>query len=46
MNMLYSDFYGVVSNDVNTYYRLAKNFLDDKDAPEGKALKYYLTMKD
>lgn len=46
MNMLYSDYYGVVSNDVNVYYKLAKNFLDDKDAPEGKALKYYLAMKD
>ena len=46
MNMLYSDYYGVVQDDTNTYYKLAKKFLDDKDAPEGKALKYYLAMKD
>lgn len=46
MNMIYSDYYGSVNNDVNTYVRMSKKFLDDKDAPEGKALKYYLAMKD
>jgi len=45
MNMIYSDYYGIVSNDLNVYYKMAKSFLDDKDAPEGKALKYYLAMK-
>lgn len=46
MNMIYSDFYGSVSNETSTYVKLAKKFLQDKDAPEGKALKYYLAMCD
>ena len=45
MNMLYSDYYGAVSDDPNTYAKLAKKFLQDKDAKEGKALCYYLAMK-
>ena len=44
MNMIYSDYYGAVSNDVSTYVKLSKKFLEDKDAVEGKALKYYLNM--
>jgi hypothetical protein len=44
MNMIYSDYYGAVSNDLSTYVKLAKKFIFDKDAPEGKALKYYLAM--
>ena len=44
MNMIYSDFYGSVSNETSAYVKLAKKFLQDKDAPEGKALKYYLAM--
>jgi len=43
--MLYSDYYGSVPNDVSMYAKMAKKFLEDKDAPEGKALKYYLAMK-
>lgn len=45
MNMLYSDYYKVVGNDANTYVKMAKAFLCDKDAPKGKALKYYMAMK-
>ena len=45
MNMLYSDYYGAVSNDISTYYKMAKKFLEDKDAVEGKAFKYYIAMK-
>ena len=45
INMLYSDYYGSVPNDVSTYVKMAKKFLEDKDAPDGKALKYYLAMK-
>ena len=45
MNMIYSDYYGAVQNDTNIYARLARKFLEDKDAKEGKALKYYLKMK-
>lgn len=45
INMLYSDYYGSVPNDVSVYAKMTKKFLEDKDAPEGKALKYYLAMK-
>lgn len=45
MNMIYSDYFGSVPNDVSTYAKMSKKFLDDKDACEGKALKYYLAMK-
>jgi len=44
MNMIYSDYYGSVPNELSYYVKLAKKFLMDKDAPEGKALKYYLAM--
>ena len=27
--MIYSDYYGVVNNDVNTYARLAKKFIEE-----------------
>ena len=46
MNMLYSDFYGVINTDSATLTRFAKKFLIDKDAPHGKALLYYFAMKD
>ena len=46
MNMIYSDYYGVVPNETNTYVKMARKFLEDKDAEEGKALKYYLAMSD
>ena len=46
MNMMYSDYYGAVSNDTSAYVKLSRKFLDDKDAKEGKALHYYLAMKD
>ncbi len=45
MNMIYSDYYGAVSNDLDVYAKLAKKFLTDKDAQEGKAYRYYQAMK-
>lgn len=45
MNMIYSDYYGAIQNDTTIYAKLARKFLEDKDAKEGKALKYYLKMK-
>lgn len=45
MNMIYSDYFGAVSNETSVYSKLAKKFLEDKDAKEGKALHYYLAMK-
>ena len=44
MNMIYSDYYGSVANDTNTYAKMSKKFLEDKDAKDGKALKYYLEL--
>ena len=44
MNMIYSDYYGSVPNETSVYVKMAKKFLDDKDAEYGKALKYYLAM--
>jgi len=45
LNMLYSDYYGAVPDSVESYFRLAKAFLDDRDAPEGKAYLYYKAMR-
>lgn len=45
MNMLYSDYYGSVPNEVTVYAKMSKKFLDDKDAKEGKAYRYWLAMK-
>lgn len=46
MNMMYSDYYGAINNDLPSYIRVSKKFLEDKDSKEGKALRYYLAMKD
>ena len=46
MNMLYSDYHSIGGADTSFYVKLAKAFLMDKDAPEGKALKYYLAMNE
>ena len=46
MNMIYSDYYGAIGNNTESYVKVAKKFIMDKDAPEGKALKYYIAMKD
>jgi hypothetical protein len=45
MNMIYSDFYGAMSDDVSSYVKMARKFLEDKDAPKGKAYHYYMAMK-
>ena len=44
MNMIYSDYYGAVGDSVENYYRLAIAFIEDGDAPEGKAYRYYKAM--
>lgn len=44
MNMIYSDYYGVVSNDTTTFCRLAHRFLNDADAKEGKLYHYYMSI--
>lgn len=45
MNMIYSDYYGSVQNDTIVYGKMARKFLEDKDAIQGKALMYYLKLK-
>ncbi len=41
-----TSYYTYLILNVNRFYfKKAKKFLDDKDAPDGKALKYYLAMK-
>lgn len=45
LNMIYSDYYKSGRTD-ETYIGLAKDFLDDADAPEGKAKRYYKAMCD
>lgn len=37
MNMLYSDFSGVLGTEAPTYFKLAKAYLDDPDASKDKA---------
>lgn len=44
MNMVYSDYYGAIPDSTDAYYKLAKAFIEDKDAPEGKAFLYYKAM--
>lgn len=45
LNMMYSDYYGAVSNDIGTYCKMAVKFLNDKDAEHGKAYHYYIDRK-
>ena len=45
MNVMYSDYFGSVNDSPESYYKLAKAFLEDKDAPEGKAWRYYKAMR-
>lgn len=45
MNMEYSDNYHIFGNDATSYLKLTKAFLEDVDAPEGKAYRYYIAMK-
>ena len=44
LNMIYSDYYNVIGSDTNMYIKMANAFLSDKDAPEGKAWKYWMAI--
>lgn len=44
LNMIYSDYYNVVGTSTNMYIQLAKAWIMDKDAVEGKAFKYFMAM--
>lgn len=45
MNMIYSDYCMVLGDNVASYIKMSEKFLNDKDAPEGKAMKYAMCMK-
>lgn len=45
LNMVYSDYYGSVEDKEENYIKLANAFIFDKDAGDGKALRYWLAMK-
>ena len=45
MNMMYSDYCEVLGENVVSYVKMANKFLNDKDAPDGKALRYAMCMK-
>lgn len=45
LNMMYSDYCELFGESTSSYINLAIKFLDDPDAPDGKALRYYLAMK-
>lgn len=45
MNIMFSDYYGAVPDSTDSFFKLAVAFLEDKDAPEGKAWKYWKAMK-
>ena len=45
MNMIYSDYCEVLGDNVTSYVRMAHKFLNDKDAPDGKALRYAICKK-
>lgn len=41
LNMVYSDYCKIFNDDLITYVKLAKAWLNDIDVPEGKAWRYY-----
>lgn len=44
MNMMYSDYYKIFGSTDSNYINLAKAFLEDVDAPKGKAFYYFKAM--
>lgn len=44
LNMIYSDYYGIISNDISTYVELAKGWFYDKDSDTGKTYRYYMNV--
>lgn len=45
INMMHSDYEKLLNNDLASYVRMTCLFLEDEDAKEGKALKYYFAMR-
>ncbi|MCD7811999.1 MAG: hypothetical protein LUG91_09180 [Ruminococcus sp.] len=45
INMLHSDFSEIIGNDNSTYAKLAKAYMCDPDAPEGKAFRLWFSQR-
>lgn len=41
MNMIYSDYYGAIPNELTYYTKMARKFIEDKDGSKCKAYHYY-----
>lgn len=46
MTMTYSDYCEVLGDNTTSYIKIAHKFLNDKDAPDDKALRYYMCMRE
>lgn len=44
MNMIYSDYYGAIPNEIGSYVKIAMKFLNDKDYNDCKAFNYYYSL--
>ena len=44
MNMIYSDYCLILKDNIINYVNMSRKFLNDKDAPKGKALRYFFAM--
>lgn len=44
MNSLYNDYYDVFGEDTDTYVKMTKSWLDDKDAVEDKVYEYFMNI--
>lgn len=44
LNMIHSDYYKAIGGNTSMYFQLAKAWITDKDAPEGKAFRYWSAM--
>lgn len=45
LNMIYSDYSAIIGSDTATYIKLAKAWIMDKDAPEGKPYLYWKMIR-
>ena len=46
MNMAYAVYYGTIQNATDVYYKVAKAFLDDPNAADGKAYHYWKLVRE
>lgn len=46
LNLMYSDYYSTIGSNIPVYISLAKDWLTSKNAPIGKAFKYWMVTID